>query len=221
MKVLGVVLALVLAAAAAWSLRTQDLRAQVPVPASDSAPPGPMVLASDLEPLAAGIRTLKLVTVELSVEVQTEATETSIFGSVSAKLVAPALLRFGSDLSGLSASGISFSPIHKMFVVTVPPPTRISAEALGQFAKASVTTTGLRSRPSDGERLLGELRRDLQLRASQTAPTPAQLDAIRNDTRTQIEALVSKVVGKGQGVRVRFADETDIRPRRQHPDLTQ
>lgn len=207
MKAMGLIFALAIAALAAWSLRSQDLQASAPLISATSTPPGPVVTAADLAPLAAGIRSLKLVTVELSLEVESEATDASLLGTVSATLTAPAILRFGCDLSGLSSSSITISPIHKLYIITVPPPTRLSTEAMGQFAKANVTTTGLRSRSSDGERLLGELRRDLQLRASQASPTPGQLESIRNDTRSQIEALVAKLVGSGHGVRVRFTDE--------------
>ena len=183
----------------------------MPLTPAAATPSGPVVTAADLDPLAAGIRSLKLITVELAVDVESQASDSSLLGSVTAKLSAPAVLRFGSDLSGLAASAITLSPIHKLYVVTVPPPARVSAEALGQFAKASVTTTGLRSRATDGERLLGDLRRDLQLRASQVSPSPEQLESIRRDTRAQIESLTTKLIGVGHVVRVRFSDEADLR----------
>lgn len=207
MRVIVVIVAIVLAAAAAWTLREQDARAGIAPAATQAAPPGPVVSAADLGPLASSIRALKLVTVELTIDVSSEKSESSLTGSVSAKLTAPAVLRFGTDLSELSTSGIVLSPINKLYVITVPPPTRISAEAMGQFAKADVKTTGLYSRATDGERVLGELRRDLQLRAAQASPSDEQLETIRKSTREQVRDLIAKLVGKDQGVNVRFTDE--------------
>lgn len=154
---------------------------------------------------------MKLVTVEVRTRVTSTSSDSSVLGDVSATVTAPVRLLYGTDLgalgAGIESSAVMFSPLHGTYMVTVPPPTRLAAEVLGQFEQAEVKTGWMRKRATDGEYHLGLARRDLSLKAQQAAPDDDQAARIRQGTREQVETLVRKVVGTDGGVVVRFADE--------------
>ncbi len=161
-------------------------------------------ITRDMVPeVAQSLKTLKLVTVEFKTKVISSAGDTGILGGTTATVTAPVIIRFGVDLSQLESHALIFSPIHKSYMVTIPPPTRIATEVLGQFEVAKVSTGWLRSRSSSGEYFLGLARRDLHLRAQELTPDEGQLKQIRADTIEQVKTLVRSIVGPDAGVVVR------------------
>ncbi len=168
--------------------------------------PAPVVYVTrDMVPeVAQSLRTLKLVTVEFKTKATSSAGDTSLFGGTTATVTAPVVIRYGVDLSQLESHTLLFSPIHRSYVLTVPTPTRIATEVLGQFEEAKVSTGWLRNRSSSGEYFLGLARRDLHLRAQELSPDETALRQIRTDSVEQVKALVRSIVGPDAGVIVRF-----------------
>ena len=144
---------------------------------------------------------------EVRTSVTSESTDVSLRGDVKATVTAPVRLLFATDLSRLDASAITFSPIHALYLVHIPPPRRIAAEVLSQFEDAKVVTGWMRSRATDGEYHLGLARRDLNLRAQALTPDADQLRSIRQGAKDQVQALVRKIVGDRAVVTVLFSDE--------------
>lgn len=172
---------------------------------ADTGPAQVVYVTRDMVPqVAQSLRSLKLVTVEFKSKVTSSAGDSSLFGGTTATVTAPVIIRYGVDLSQLESHTLLFSPIHRSYVVTVPPPTRIATEVLGQFEEAKVSTGWLRSRSSSGEHFLGLARRDLHLRAQELSPEESAIRQIRTDSVEQVKALVRSIVGPDAGVIVRF-----------------
>lgn len=187
----------------------QDLSAGTSAAAAPPAPPlPPWTGPGDRSgQVATEVRAMNLVTSEVRTSVAAESSDTSLMGDVTATVTAPVRLLYATDLSKLAADSITFSPIHALYVVRIPPPRMIAAEVLTQFEDAKVETGLFRSRAKDGEYHLGLARRDLNLRARGLTPDKDQLASIRAGAKEQVEALVRKIVGDRAAVVVRFSDE--------------
>jgi hypothetical protein len=199
---------LLLAIALAAFLRFQDAAASRPLPPT-SPPPTPTW--ANLDDLAARVttevRALRLVTSEITTTVTSTSSDVSLLGDVSASVTAPVRLLYGVNLESFDAAAVTFSPIHRLYLLRLPPPTRLAAEVLTQFERAEVTTGWMRSRATEGERHLGLARRDLALRAHELAPDADQRQSLRDAAREQVVTLLRRIVGDNAAVRVTFTDE--------------
>ena len=203
--------AFALAIGLAGILRWQDASALQPSRSDSLSAPTPSLWPGmqDRSPAAlAEVRAMKLVTAEVRTNVTSRSSDVSMMGDVSATVTAPVRLLYGCDLSSLETSALTFSPLHDIYVLRVPPPELIAAEIQTPFEHADVKTGWMRNRATDGEYHLGVARRDLMLRAQELTPDAEQRTRLREDARTQITVLVRKIVGDKPGVAVRFTDET-------------
>jgi hypothetical protein len=202
--------AFVLAVGLAGILRWQDVSALQPARSEPLATPTPSLwpgMQDRSASVMAEVKAMKLVTAEVRTNVTSTSSDVSMFGDVSATVTAPVRLLYGCDLASLETTAVTFSPLHDVYLLRVRPPERIAAEIQTPFEKAEVKTGWMRSRATDGEYHLGEARRDLMLRAQELAPDAEQRIRLREDARSQIAALVRKIVGDRAGVKVTFTDE--------------
>lgn len=192
----------------------QDHAARTSAAAAPSAPPLPPWTGpgDQSSTVATEVRAMNLVTSEIRTSVTAESSDSNLMGDVKATVTAPVRLLYATDLSKLDAGAVSFSPIHALYLIRIPPPRAIAAEVLTQFEDAKVETGLFRSRAKDGEYHLGLARRDLQLRAQALTPDHDQLASIRDGARDQVQALVRKIVGDRASVVVRFRDEPEGAP---------
>lgn len=156
------------------------------------------------------IRSLKLVTVELTTHVNAESLDESWRGDVRARVDAPVKLHFGTDLSRLRADAIRASVLGNSWVITVPVPERIATEVFGEREQVDVSVGWLRSRSIAGEKQLGIARRDLYEAARRIRLSDEDMLRVRGQTREQVARLVRSIVGPLASVSVRFEDETSV-----------
>jgi hypothetical protein len=154
--------------------------------------------------VAQSIRSMKLVTVEVSTMVTSDSAAENWRGAVSAKVRAPVRLLYGADLSRLETA--AYSPLDRTWLIRVPTPQRIATEVCTDSEQAEVEVGWLRLRSRAGEYYLGLARRDLSERAREMTLSPEEARFVRRATREQIESLVKKVVGPGSRVLVEFDD---------------
>ena len=192
-------------------LRWQDADTLRPARADPLASPTPN-LWPGLQDLSAAtiaqVKAMRLITSEVRTSVTSTSGDVSMMGDVTATVTAPVRLLYGCDLSTLESAALTFSPIHDVYLLRVNPPARLAAEVQTPFEQAEVKTGWMRNRATEGEYHLGLARRDLMLRAQELTPDADQRLTLREDARTQIVALVRKIVGERAGVTVRFTDES-------------
>lgn len=152
------------------------------------------------------VRAAKLVTIELQTTVTAQSSSESWRGDVAATVRAPVRILFGTDLSNLADNALSADPFGRSLVVTVPPPTRLATEVLGEGEKVEVTTGWLRLRSMAGEYHLGVARRGLYEAARNMTVKPDDARQIEDATRQQVAQLVRAVAGERVSVEVRFAE---------------
>lgn len=199
---------LLAAAALAAFLRHQDAAASRPPPPLLPTPTRTWVNLDDFAArVTTEVRALRLVTSEVTTSVTSTSSDVSLLGDVAASVTAPVRLLYGINLESLDAAAVTFSPIHRLYMVRLPPPTRLAAEVLTQFERAEVTTGWMRSRATEGERHLGLARRDLALRAHDLMPDDDQRRSLRDAAREQVATIVRRIVGDNAAVRVTFTDE--------------
>jgi hypothetical protein len=189
--------------AGVWaSIRTMERRALAAVLLQDH-----LTHAGDMRPIAdvaAAIRSMQLVTVEIHTRVTAMVEHDSWRGDVAARVEAPARLLYGADLSGLESSRVSLSPLGGAYIVRIPLPMRIATEVCAQDEEIDVQVGWLRLRSRAGEFYLGLARRNLHERARELALSPEQAMMVRETTRRQVEALVRRIVGPRTVVTVIF-----------------
>lgn len=163
-----------------------------------------------LRPLASvrsAVRAMKLVTVEIDTTVTAQAEDESWRGDVSATLKAPARLYYGTDLSGVADSAVSFSPVLSEYVVRVGRPMRIATEVFAEESRPEVQTGWLRLRSRAGEYYLGLARKDLTDRGRAMALSPEESEKVESATREQIAGLVRAIAGRDARVVVVFEEQ--------------
>lgn len=203
---LGVAVAL----SAAWGLRALDADARrrgLALARAQPAPP-PDEFARVLD----AVRSLQLVTVELHTVVSAQASHESWRGPVRARVEAPARLLYATDLSGLRADALGFSPVARAYAVRVPAPTRLAAEVQTDEESIAVQLGWGRFRSRAGEYYLGLARKALTERARAMPLSPADEAFVRRTTREQVADLVRAIVGPGVSVRVTLDDEPPTAP---------
>ncbi len=191
----------------------QDANALRPARADPLATPTPNLwpgIQDRSAPAIAQIKAMKLITAEVRTSVTSTSGDVSMMGDVTATVTAPVRLLYGCDLANLESAAMTFSPLHDLYLLRVKPPERLAAEVQTPFEQAEVKTGWMRNRAVDGEYHLGLARRDLMLRAQELAPDAEQRTLLREEARSQIAALVRKVVGERAGVSVQFTDEAGV-----------
>lgn len=158
--------------------------------------------------VAAAVRAMKLVTVEIDTSATARRAHESWRGDVSARVQAPVRLLFGTDLSALDVDAFASSPLTRAYLVRVPTPTRIATEVDGGREEASVHVGWGRFRTRAGEYWLGQARRGLYDEARRLGLSPEHAEEVRRTSREQVAALVKKIVGPDATVHVVFTDET-------------
>ncbi|MFM9995145.1 MAG: hypothetical protein ACKVU4_05025 [Phycisphaerales bacterium] len=157
--------------------------------------------------VAAAVRAMKLVTVEIDTSATASRSHESWRGGVSANVKAPVRLLFGTDLSALNVDAIAISPLARAYLVRVPTPTRLATEVDGGREEASVHVGWGRFRTRAGEYWLGQARRGLSDEARRLGLSPEHAEEVRRTSREQVAALFRKIVGPNATVHVVFTDE--------------
>lgn len=165
------------------------------------------VRAASVARVLDSVRSLKLVTVEITSHVNSESADESWRGDVKASVDAPVKLFYGTDLSRLKRDSVRAGPLGESWIVTVPPPERVATEVFGERETTDVSVGWLRSRSMSGEKHLGLARRDLYAAARRLSLGPDDMQRVRAQTRDQVGALIKTVVGPMTWVTVRFEDE--------------
>lgn len=151
--------------------------------------------------VAAAVRAMKLVTVEIDTTVALRRGDTSWRGDVVADLTVPVRLSYGTDLSSVRGESVGYSALDGL-VVRIPPPTRLATEVFPEREAATVETGWLRLRSRAGEYYLGIARRDAARAARELELLPDDRAQIERVTREQVEALLRALTGGRVPVRV-------------------
>lgn len=154
--------------------------------------------------VAAAVRALKLVTVEISTKVGVTSADTHWRGDASASVEVPVKLLYGCDLSEMKVDAIAVSPATGIYVVRVPKPQRIASEIFGSDEKAEVQVGWARLRSRAGEFHLGQARKQLSDQARQMVLSDEDARKVADATREQVATLVRSIVGEKALVDVRF-----------------
>jgi hypothetical protein len=153
------------------------------------------------------VKSLKLVTVEVSTRVTATSGDSSWRGDASATVHAPVRLFYGTDLSSLRVDSVSLSPLLNSCVVRVPGPERVATEVYSEDEDNTVHVGWLRFRTRAGEFHLGQARKDLHQQAREMALPARDAERVREETRSQVGSLVRRMLGPGTDVSVIFDDE--------------
>ena len=163
----------------------------------------------DLRPaaeVAALVRAMKLVTVQIDTTVAATRSHESWRGDVHATVRAPARLFYGADLSAIPEGAVRASTLFNSYIIRVPRPRLIAAEVYTERDEAEVAAGWLRLRSRAGEYYLGQARRSLSEQARGIVLSPEDAELVEEATRDQIRALVRGLVGDA-AVIVLFDDE--------------
>ncbi len=157
------------------------------------------------------VRASRLVTIVLETTVTAQAVSTSWRGDAVASVRAPVRLFFGTDLSNLSEGAVRTDPFGGAIVVSIPRPSRLATEVLGEGERTEVSVGWLRLRSIAGEYQLGQARKGLYEAARAMTLRDADARLVEDATRDQVIALVKAVAGERTAVEVRFIEPgTDI-----------
>ncbi len=157
--------------------------------------------------VAALVRAMKLVTVQIDTTIAATRSHESWRGDVHATVRAPARLFYGTDLAGIPEGAVRASSLLNSYIVRVPRPRLIAAEVYTERDEAEVTAGWLRLRSRAGEYYLGQARRSLSEEARGIVLAPEDAEQVEEATREQIRALVRGLVGDGAAVTVIFDGE--------------
>jgi nucleoid-associated protein YgaU len=153
------------------------------------------------EAVAAAVRAMKLVTVEIDTTVTLRRGDTSWRGDVVADLTVPVRLSYGTDLSSVRGESVGYSALDGL-VVRIPAPTRLATEVFPEREAATVETGWLRLRSRAGEYYLGIARRDAARAARELQLRPDDQAQVERVTREQVEALLRALTDGRVPVRV-------------------
>lgn len=156
--------------------------------------------------VASAVRASKLVTVEIDTSVALSRGDSSWRGDVVASLTVPVRLHYGVDLSGLDAASVGVSPSTRLWVVRVPPPTRIATEVFEEKQSPQIEVGWLRLRSRAGEYYLGQARKDAASAARDLTLRPEDAQHVRDLSREQVEGLLRSILGPEAKVKVIFND---------------
>lgn len=157
--------------------------------------------------VAASVKSLKLVTVEISTRVSATSGDESWRGEARATVNAPVRLLYGTDLSAIRVNSVSLSPLLNSCVVRVPRPERIATEVYSEDEDNTVHVGWLRFRTRAGEFHLGQARKGLHEQAREMALSAQEAERVREETRSQVAELLRKALGRKTDVIVFFDDE--------------
>ena len=166
--------------------------------------------------VASMLRSLKLVTVEITAPVRSESIDRSWRGDVEASVTAPVRLFYGVPMDGLADSSVSRDPLGGSWVVHVPQPRRLAIEVFSSSEQPSVRVGGTRLRDVAGEYHLGQARLKLYERAHDMVLSPDQALTVERLSREQIASLVRALIGPEDPVRVEF-DRSELTDAQEHP----
>ncbi len=157
--------------------------------------------------VAASLRVMKLITVQINTSVRVERkVESMILGDASVAVQTPVVVSYGTDLSTLTDNGVRLETAGNKTIirVTIPRPTRQAVEV---FADAQQTTVNKGWRrfvwwSGDDEANAAKAQIPLEARALELLPTDrAKIEA---DTRAQVRRLVQAIAGSRDEVIVDF-----------------
>lgn len=202
-----IVLALLIFAGLALFMRAQEQDALRASELDDRLTP-----AGTLRPeamVSRAVRASRLVTIVLETTVNAQSASASWRGDAVASVRAPVRLLFGTDLSNLSETAVRTDPFGGAMVITIPRPTRIATEVLGEGERSEVSVGWLRLRSLAGEYQLGLARKGLYEAARAMRLRDADARMVEDATREQVIALVKAVAGERTAVEVRFIDPSE------------
>jgi len=168
-----------------------------------------MTPAGTLRPealVSRAVRASRLVTIVFDTTVTAQSVSASWRGDAVATVRAPVRLMFGTDLSALDEGAVRLDPFGRAMVVSVPRPTRIATEVLGEGERSEVSVGWLRLRSIAGEYQLGLARKGLYEAARTMTLRREDAQLVEEATRDQVVALVKAVAGERTAVEVRFVE---------------
>lgn len=160
--------------------------------------------------VAASLRVMKLITVQVTTSVRVEKkVESMLLGDAAVAVQTPVVVSYGTDLASLADDGVRLETAGDKTIlrVTVPRPTRQAVEV---FADAQTTTVNRSWRrfvwwSPDDEVNAAKAQIPLEARALELLPTDrAKIEA---DTREQVRRLVQAITGTRSDVIVDFTPE--------------
>lgn len=172
-------------------------------PGTESSTPGPPPATIRV---ARHLASMQLVTSTIDAVVSIERRDESWRGDVWAKVQVPVRYRFATDLSRLDASHVRLYDGVSMCLIDIPAPTRLSVE-VGEPSVEDVKIGWLRTRSRAGEFYLTQARKDAAAAARARDLSEKEDAQVREDTRTQVAALVRSILGDRTQVLVRFEDQ--------------
>lgn len=157
--------------------------------------------------VAASLRTLKLITVQITTSVRVEKkVESMLLGDANIAVQTPVVVSYGTDLSQLAADGIRIETVgdKKIIRVKVPAPTRQAVEIFAEAQQATVQKNWRRYVWWTGSDELSEAKAQVPLEARALELLPADRKKIEDDTREQVRRLIEALVSSQGQVIVEF-----------------
>lgn len=157
--------------------------------------------------VAARLRVMKLITVQITTSVRVEKkVESMLLGDATVAVQTPVVVSYGTDLSSLAEDGVRIDKQGERAIirVRVPQPARMAVEV---FADAQQTTINKSWRrfvwwSADDEVNAAKAQIPLEARALELLPTDRA--KVEEDTRQQLSRLIEAITGFDADVIVEF-----------------
>ncbi len=174
--------------------------------------------AIDPEAVARAVRTMKLITVQITSSIRVEKKiESMFFGEGKASIQTPVVASYGSDLSKMRSDGIRIinEGTRARILVRIPRPVRIAVEVFAEGERSELEKSWRRYAWWSGREQLDQARLEVPGEARALELMPIHRLKVENDTREQMAQLIRMIVGgtssdgtDGQfDVDVKFEDE--------------
>lgn len=157
--------------------------------------------------VAASLRVMKLITVQINTSVRVERkVESMLLGDANVAVQTPVVVSYGTDLSALADDGVRLETAGNRTIirVTIPRPTRQAVEV---FADAQATTVNRSWRRFvwwSGDDQVNAAKAQIPLEARALELLPTDRAKVEADTREQVRRLVQAIAGSRGEVIVDF-----------------
>ncbi|MFN7315012.1 MAG: DUF4230 domain-containing protein [Phycisphaerae bacterium] len=157
--------------------------------------------------VAARLRVMKLITVQITTSVRVEKkVESMILGDATVAVQTPVVVSYGTDLSSLANDGVRIDKQGDTTIirVTIPRPTRQAVEVFADAQQTTVNKGWRRFVWWSGDDEANAAKAQIPLEARALELLPADREKIEADTREQVRRLVEALTGSQGEVIVDF-----------------
>jgi ribulose 1,5-bisphosphate synthetase/thiazole synthase len=150
---------------------------------------------------------MKLVTIEMTLSVESSYEDPSWRGDARATIKAPVKYLYGVNLEELSKDDFQVGPVFETIVITIPEPRLLAVDPGTSAAEYLVEATGTRTIKLAGEHAKAAARIKFDREAREQTLSPERLEEIRVESKARVEQLAKLFLAPDSPTVVRFRSE--------------